>query len=212
VWGNLYLRPATCYALGAMADEGLETGEMKDRLEELGEHHGHVGRGAWTLWLSLSTAIVAVLAAVASLESGAYANEAILAKNEAVLHQSKADDAWAHYQAMSVKAVVYATQAEATTVPETARRWRAEADRERGEQRDVRAEAEKEEAAVERDGELAERALHLHHQFSRSVTVFQVAIALSAIAALVRRKEMWWVSLALGAGGAYFFVIGFLQH
>jgi hypothetical protein len=183
-----------------MPEEAVETQELKERLEELGE--GGEGRPArWTLWLSLSTALLAVLAAVASLKSGACANDAILAKNDAVLHQSKADDAWAHYQAMSVKAVVYATQAESVTNADTARKWKGEADREKNEQKDVRADAERQEGLVEHDDESAEHALHLHHQFAKSVTIFQVAIALSAIAALVRRQAMWWLSLLIGVAG-----------
>jgi hypothetical protein len=193
-----------------MPEEALETQEIKERLEELGEEGE--GKGSrWTVWLSLSTALLAVLAAVASLKSGACANDAILAKNDAVLHQSKADDAWAHYQAMSVKATIYATQAEVSASPDLAHRWKGEADRERNEQKDVRAEAEKEEAGVEHDDEKSEHDLHQHHQFAKSVTIFQVAIALSAIAALVRRKPLWWVSMALGAVGAVFFAGGFMH-
>jgi len=193
-----------------MPEEALETQELKERLEELDEAR-ESSSSRWTLWLSLSTALLAVLAAVASLESGACANDAILDKNDAVLHQSKADDAWAHYQAMSVKAVVYATQAESTASADTGRKWRAEAERERGEQKDVKLEAEREEAVVERADAGAEHALHLHHQFAKSVTIFQIAIALAAIAALVRRKPMWWLSLAIGAAGTVFFALGFLH-
>jgi hypothetical protein len=193
-----------------MPEEALETQDLKESLEGLEEGH-ESSSTRWTMWLSLSTALLAVLAAVASLESGACANDAILDKNDAVLHQSKADDAWAHYQAMSVKAVVYATQSESTPSADLARKWRGEAEREKGEQKDVKVEAEREEAFVERDDHGAEHALHLHHQFAKSVTIFQVSIALAAIAALVRRKPMWWLSLAIGAVGTVFFAMGFLH-
>ena len=56
------------------------------------------------------------------------------------------------------------------------------------------------------DVEILER----HHRFALSVTMFQVAIALSAIAALTRRKALWWVSLAAGGVGLAMFVRGFL--
>jgi hypothetical protein len=42
------------------------------------------------------------------------------------------------------------------------------------------------------------------------VTIFQVSIALSAIAALARRQFVWWVSLAVGAAGVALFVVGTL--
>jgi hypothetical protein len=192
-----------------MPEDGIETQDLKERLEEAQEHASH-GEGApWVTWLSLSTAIIAVLAAIAALESGSFANDAIVDKNDAVLHQSKADDAWAHYQAKGVEAVVYATQAEGAPRPELAARWRAEAEREKTERAEVRRGAEEEEKFVAEMDAKSEHSLHVHHEFAKSVTIFQVAIALAAIAALTRRKPMWWVSLAIGAVGAAFFVIGF---
>jgi hypothetical protein len=194
-----------------MPEEAIETQELKDQLDEArerAEEGGERGATPWTTWLSLSTAVIAVLAAIASLEAGAYANDAIVRKDDAILHQSKADDAWAHYQAAGIKAVVYATQAEGATRPELAAKWQGEADRERGAQKARKEEAEAEQARVEEMDEHAVHKLHVHHQFARSVTVFQVSIALAAIAALTRRKPMWWVSLAAGVIGTGFFVYG----
>jgi Domain of unknown function (DUF4337) len=202
-----------------MPEEALETQdvqEIKEKLEESrGERDGRerTGEGernanAWTVWLSLSTAVIAVLAAIASLEAGANANDAILRKDDAILHQSRAGDAWSHYQAAGIKSVVYATQAAALAPPEVAARWQVEADRERDMQKDIKTEADAEEARVEEMDEKAAHKLHVHHQFAKSVTVFQVSIALAAIAALTRRKPMWWVSLAVGACGLAFFAIG----
>lgn len=200
-----------------MPEEAIETQELKDKLEEAreageGGEERPGGRTPWTVWLSLSTAVIAVLAAIASLEAGANANDAIVRKDDAILHQGKADDAWAHYQAAGIKAVVYATQAEGASRPDLAARWHGEADRERGAQRELKDEAESEEERVAEMDEKSSHKLHVHHQFAKSVTVFQVSIALAAIAALTRRKPMWWVSLAAGAAGAGFFVLGLLLH
>jgi len=194
-----------------MPEDDIETQDLKERLEDALEHAHHTGHATpWITWLSLSTAIIAVLAAIAALESGSYANDAIVDKNDAVLHQSKADDAWAHYQAKGVEAVVYATQAEGAARPELAARWRAESEREKSERAEVRQLAEQEEAHVTEMDARSEHSLHAHHEFAKGVTIFQVAIALSAIAALTRRKAMWWVSLGLGAVGAGFFVMGLM--
>jgi hypothetical protein len=194
-----------------MPEDGIETQELKEKLEEVREHGGHGGgRASWITFLSLSTAIIAVLAAIAALESGSFANDAIVQKNDAVLHQSQADDAWAYYQSKGVEAAVYATQAEVAPRPELAARWRAEGEREKTERADIRRTAEGEETKVAEMNAKSERSLHVHHEFAKGVTIFQVAIALSAIAALTRRKIMWWVSLALGVVGAGFFVIGFV--
>lgn len=192
-----------------MPEDGIETQEIKERLEEAAEHAHGAHRGPqWLTWLSLSTAIVAVLAAIAALESGSYANEAIVQKNDAVLHQSKADDAWAYYHAKGIEAALYSAQAETAPRPEAQARWRALADREAQKREDIRREAEDEQRAVAEMDSEASRSLRVHHEFAKSVTIFQVAIALAAIAALTRRQPMWWISLVIGAVGVAFFVLG----
>lgn len=188
-----------------MPEEGIETQELKERLEE---GHEHPAGLRWLTWLSLSTAILAVIAAISSLESGAYANDAIVQKDEAILHQSKADDGWAYYQAKGIEKTVYATQARLASDTALGSEWRSAAEREDAERVEIRRKAEENEKAVDDWNEKSEHSLHLHHQFARSVTILQVAIALAAIAALARREFAWWVSLAVGVAGAVFFVIG----
>src|SRR4051812_22371074 len=95
-------------------EEDLETAELKEKIDEHLEHHGGHGTHAspsWTRWLSVSTALVAVFAAIASLLSGSNSNEAILEKSEAMLNQSLASDQWAYYQAKSVKSAIASGQA-----------------------------------------------------------------------------------------------------
>ncbi len=48
-------------------------GEIKEKLEEINEH-----TKGWNKYLALTTALIAVLAAIASLLSGSYANEAVI--------------------------------------------------------------------------------------------------------------------------------------
>jgi hypothetical protein len=207
-----------------MPEESLETGELKEsldqgveRAERAGEHHagGKKGEGGgprWTSYLSLQTAVIAVFAAVASLESGGNSNEAILAKNEAILYESQASDQWAYFQAKGVKEALAANQALAVgaTNPSLAARFEAEAARYKGEQRDIQGAARALEAKVEESSQRAERLLDRHHRFAISVTLFQIAIALSAIAALTRRKELWFVGLAASVVGLALFVHGFM--
>src|SRR5690348_5857313 len=59
----------------------------------------------WLQWLALSTALFAVLAAIASLKSGQLANESLLRMNEATLKQAQASDAWSYYQAKGIKQI-----------------------------------------------------------------------------------------------------------
>ena len=121
-----------------MPEEDLETAELKERIEEGVEKALEEGGGGprWTLYLSLSTAIIAVFAAIASLESGANSNDAILEKNEAVLNEARASDQWAYYQAKGVKSSLANTEADlaAASNAELAVRAMAEAKRYKSEQ------------------------------------------------------------------------------
>jgi hypothetical protein len=194
-----------------MPEEGIETQELKENLEEAREK-AEEQRAPWLTWLSLSTAILAVLAAIASLESGDHANEAIVLKTDATLTQSAADDAWAFYQAKSVKEDMYRALAPLAPRPEVAAEWARQASEEDAQKAEKKAEAEKLVAEVKAADTESRQHLGLHHQFARSVTIFQVAIALAAIAALARRKALWCVSLAVGVGGAVFLLLGFLSN
>jgi len=198
-----------------MPEEGLETPELKEQIEQgveraLEEHERETPR--WTKYLSLSTAIIAVFAAVASLESGANANDAILEKNEAVLNQSKTSDQWAYYQAKSVKAAIAAGQAELAgeAKPEAVARLRESAERYKKDQEEIERKARELEEKVKESGERAEKFLERHHRFALSVTLFQIAIAMCAIAALTRQKALWLAGLLASGVGIALFMRGFL--
>ena len=70
-----------------------------EHLHEHIHHHAEHGGAAWISWVALSTAILAVLAAIAGLLSGKHANEAMMS-------QIQASDQWGYYQAKSIKASV----------------------------------------------------------------------------------------------------------
>src|ERR1041385_8033367 len=55
----------------------------------------------WSLYVAISTAFMAVLAAIAALMAGHYSNEALI-------EQIKASDQWAYYQAKGIKAEIAA--------------------------------------------------------------------------------------------------------
>jgi hypothetical protein len=197
-----------------MPEEEFETTEFKEKLEEATERaiEGAEHRARWIVYLSFSTALIAVLAAVAALESGAYSNEALLEKNEALLAQAKASDQWSYYQAKSVKATVYATQAAAaqSSNPDLAKKAQAEADRYSGEEKEISKSAGEFEKEVTKDSELSEMSMEHHHRFAYSVTMFQISIALAAVAALSRQKFVWVVGLFVSAVGLVYFLDGFL--
>jgi len=196
-----------------MPEDDFETTELKEKLEETTEHalEGAEQPSRWIVYLSFTTALVAVFAAIAALQSGSYANEALLQKNEAVLAQAKASDQWAYYQAKSVKSTIYTTQAAASksSNPDLAAKAQQEAERYATEEAEVSKAAKDLEKEAQEKTELSAQSLEHHHRFAYAVTMFQVSIALAAVAALSRQKTIWLVGLVISMVGIVYFLDGF---
>jgi len=197
-----------------MPEESLEASEIKDKLDEAIERleTGEQSRNpSWMIYLSLATALMAVFAAVASLEAGAHSNEAIFEKNEAVLSQSQASDKWSFYQAKGIKATILKVQSQSLppSASELAQRLSQQAEHFTQEQVNIERSAQDLETRVAESNLRATMHIGRHHRFAISVTVFQVAIALCAIAALTRRRQLFWGGLAGGLVGAILFALGF---
>ncbi len=195
-----------------MPEDELETTELKERLEQSHEAaHEHGGRERWIVYLSFSTALIAVLAAVAALESGAYSNEALILKNEALLAQTKASDQWAYYQAKSVKGTIYSSQAAAVqdSKPDLAVKAQKEAERYAHEEEEISKAAKGFEQEVKEDGDRSNESMEHHHRFAYSVTMFQISIALAAVAALSRQRLVWIGGLLVAVVGLIYFIDGF---
>jgi hypothetical protein len=195
-----------------MPEDELETSELKEKLEEATERvEESEHRARWIVHLSFSTALIAVLAAISALESGTYSNEALLLKNEALLAQTKASDQWAYYQAKSVKGTIYASQAAAVQAsnPELAAKEQTEAQRYAGEEEEISKTAKELEKQVKEDSERSNESMEHHHRFAYAVTMFQISIALAAVAALSRQKLVWYAGLIVAVMGFIYFVDGF---
>ena len=168
-------------------------------LESVQEHIHHQaqhGGEAWISWVALSTALLAVLAAICGLLSGQHANEAMAS-------QIEASDQWAYYQAKGIKAAVLDAKMSLSGVPNEQDKGKAE--RYQEEQSEIQLEAKQKEKA-------AKSHFHQHEIFARGVTMFQIAIAVAAISALTAKRRFWFVSLAFGAVGCVFFVLAMLAH
>jgi Domain of unknown function (DUF4337) len=172
--------------------------------ETLNEHAEHKGEGgehegpAWVSQVALSAAMLAVLAAVSALMAGYHANEAML-------EQMKATDDWAFYQAKGIKANLLQTKMELLTA------LKAEG---AGDPKEKLAEYQKEQKEIEEKAhhEEHESREHMEHHemLAKSVTAFQVAIAMSAIAVLAKKRALWYLGLVLGVLGTGLFVKGLL--
>src|SRR3954462_11142343 len=165
-----------------------------EHLHEEIHHHAEHGGPPWISGVALSTAILAVLAAIAGLLSGKHANEAMMA-------QIEASDQWSYYQAKSIKASVL--DAKMTLTGETTEKDREKAAQYQEEQGEIKREAEHKQSE-------ATSNFHQHEIFARGVTMFQIAIAIAAISALTKRRRFWFVSLAFGCAGIVFLVLGWI--
>jgi hypothetical protein len=177
----------------------VETERLHEAIHEELEKAG----GALLRAVALTTALLAALAALASLRAGATANEALALKTEATRLQAEASDQWAYYQAKGVKAAVQeAIQSSWLAAGKQPPAGAAERAQRYGEEQEGIAEKarEKEQERDARERQ-AEHLLHQHHRYANAVALFQVAIALGAVAALTRRRLVWLASLAVGAGG-----------
>lgn len=198
----------------------VETDHLQETIEELHkereEREQEAKETAWTRYISLTTAFLAVIAAVAALQAGSLANESLVAKNESILHQAQASDQWNYYQAAGIKSnSAKHTAAILKALPNHAADAGAEWEKEseKYEQRKDKAMEDAKEFEKQRDekAEEAEVLLKHHEVFALCVTCTQVAIALSAIAALTKRRIVWYISMVAGAIGLVLFLNGYLK-
>src|SRR5262249_5414232 len=82
----------------------IETKELQETIDELQEERKERAeeqrRSAWTGYIALTTAFLAVFAAIGALQSGGLVNEAML-------DQLRASDKWNEYQAARQKEHLY---------------------------------------------------------------------------------------------------------
>ncbi len=186
----------------------VETERLHEAIHEELEREG----GSFLRNVALTTALLAALAAIASLRAGGTVNEALRLETEATRLQAQASDLWAYYQAKGIKAAVAeAVQATWRAAGKDAPREAADrVERYAREQEEIEKKAEELENEREAKEHEARHLMHLHHRFAMGVALFQVAIALGAVAALTRGRGVWFGSLALGLAGIAFFTIALL--
>lgn len=173
--------------------------EQEAPLEDVHEqihHHAEHAREKWIMGVALSTALLAAVAAIASLLSGDNVNEAMY-------EQMLATDNWNYYQAEGIKSSELETRIE---VLKTEGKPLGSLPAKIEDYRRTR-ETLKEEASAEETS--ARTRMERHHKFAESVTWSQIAIAVSAIAVLTRQRWFWWVGMGFGLAGVIFLGWGF---
>jgi hypothetical protein len=176
-------------------DIEVETDKLREQVDEARE-----GGPPWLRYVGLSAAIFAVVAAVSALRAGDLINEALI-------HQMKASDTWAEFQASRQKQHIYSVATDSlidrgSSSPRI-RDYRAEIAKESAKQQTLAAQA----GDLENESTAEVRS---HHSFEYAVALLQVGIALGAVAALARSMPAWYVSVAAGIVGIFFFARGFI--
>ncbi len=175
-----------------MEEMEVPTEGLSEHINEHAKEHG--GKDRWSLYVAVSTAFMAALAALGSLMAGHHSNEALIG-------QLKASDQWAYYQAKGIKyEILHSTNrldkdgAEAAQIKTDMAKYKTE-------QADIKEKAE----AAEKE---SEEHLQKHIAISRCVTLFQIAIAISAISIVTAKRFLWYIAVVLTISGAVMFAIG----
>jgi len=167
----------------------------------------------WLNYLALTTIIFAVCATLATFKGGGYSTRSILS-------QTQASDQWAFFQSKSIKSYLYEMQKDqvemqlktqgksmTSAVADEYRKkidgYGAKIAKYEGEKAKIQQDAKKLETS--RDEAQAHAKI-----FGLAVIFLQIAILLSSIAALLKKKYLWVVGVALGVYGIVQFANGFL--
>jgi len=177
-----------------MEEIEVPTEHLHENIQEHAEH----SRERWIMMVALTAALLAVLAAVSALMAGHHSNEA-------TIDQIKASDQWTYYQAKGIKSAVLESKTE--LLREMGKSVSEKDEEKIKEYRKEQKEIEKKATELQQS---SQRHLDLHHGIAQSVAIFQIAIAMCAIAVLTRKKQLWYGSLLLGVIGSALLLMPFL--
>lgn len=183
----------------------MEAGTIEEHLkqvEEAMEEVKHLDKeeSKWLSYVSLSTAIIAIVTALAGLYEAQVTSKTMLLKNEAVLYQAQASDQWSFYQSKGVKGHIYEINAE--VFPKLADEFNKKAEKYKNDQDKIKKDAQKFETIRDQKSEESAYYYEKHHILSFAITFLQISIALASISALTKNKTFWLGSLGLSLIGA----------
>lgn len=166
----------------------------------------------WTDYLAITTVIIAVCATLSTFKGGGYSTRSLM-------NQTKASDQWSFFQSKSMKGYIFEMQKdnielerlaiEKTASPAILSKYDekiAEYDKKIAQYDKEKAEIKAK--ATEFEAERDDCKLH-GTEFGIAVIFLQIAILLSSISALSKKKEVWYLGLAVGLLGIVYFLNGF---
>src|ERR1700683_3191607 len=170
---------------------------MPDELQELQENAEAGSEHESLAPVTVTMAILAVLVAAVSLLGHR-------AHTEELLHQTKATDQWAFYQAKDIRRHAYELFLDelsvVTTVPNSAQvasvkdKYEKEAEKYRDQQKDIQAEATKAEDEVKLESRRADR-------YDLGEVMLEAALVICSITLLTRKKLYWAMGMILALAG-----------
>ncbi len=167
----------------------------------------------WLNYLALTTVVLAVCATLSTFKGGNFSTLAVMS-------QSKASDQWSYYQSKSIKGYVYEIQKEKLELElksmgqKTPRSLTAEYENKIDAYAKKIKKYDEEKAKIDKDAreleKIRDEAGKHSKAFGMAVIFLQIAILLSSIAALMKKKPLWLIGCAIGVFGILYFVNGFL--
>lgn len=151
----------------------------------------------WHQYVAVSTALIAVLAAIASFRSGTDASLMLLSKNSANLYQNQANKEWNTYLAQEILSLHQDTS-------------RASIETQKQEKIDLQQRTGELEKKVTMASDKAQLYFEKNSKLTTAGTFLEIAIALSAMSILIKKRYFWIFSLFLAAIGIYFLILGLI--
>jgi len=167
----------------------------------------------WLNYLALTTVIMAVCATLSTFKGGNFSTKQVMS-------QSQASDQWAFYQSKSIKGYIYEIQKEKLELELKAMASKGAKPMTEEYVKKIESYSKKikkyedEKAIIEKDARALEGmrddAQKHSKAFGMAVIFLQIAILLSSISALMKKKILWMLGLAVGVIGMIYLVNGFL--
>ncbi len=162
----------------------------------------------WLKGIALTTAVMAVFAAITTLYLGKYTSRAIM-------NQGLESNQWAYFQSKSIKQHTYEIQKQKLELEKLCQpRLPGEAQLRYVElladynKNIKRYDKEKEEIKTSAEAHAREKDLSQQRSgnFGYGLIFLQIGIMLSSIAALTRQKYLWYIGVAVAIGWVFYFL------
>ena len=167
---------------------------------------------SWIKQVAVLTGVLAAISGYLTVRSTMLTNDAIYMSNQAILAQTQSSDAWAEYQADSIKARVVETALLVGANAQDRDALMSEGKALRDRQPALRKSAT--DKAAERDNYLKDGRKRLSERDLLSYASFaaQIGIALVSVAALVRSRNVFYTGIGAGVAGVLVMAYAFAVH